>query len=140
MKRPGLTLIELLIVVIIVGVLALISIPNFSGARSAALHAHAQNSMAHIAHAAKIWNAEQGTAAAPFPTVNDGTFEANLGTGVTGIDLTGIDSDPIWDYNLNGATSNITATFNGTASNACTDGKSFTYNLVTNVFSTFTCK
>lgn len=139
MKHVAITLLELLIVIIILGVLALVAIPNYRGLPAAALHAHAQNSMAYIAHAAKIWSAEFGTQATPYPgPVSHGSFEAKLGTAVTGIDLQAIDAEKIWHYALSNDL--ITATFQSSASSVCAKGSSFSYNLTTDSFTAFKCR
>ena len=68
-SRKGFTLIELMIVVVIIGILAAIAIPNFINMQSRAKEASVRNN----AHTVQL-------AAEDFCVQNDGVYAADLGT------------------------------------------------------------
>lgn len=59
MRRKGFTLLELLIVVIVIGILATIAIPQFLNSVEKARVAKAKNALGLIAHAEKMYRAER---------------------------------------------------------------------------------
>lgn len=61
MNKRGLTLIELLIVVVIVGILAAIAIPVYNGYTQRARRADAKTALQQIRAAQEMWKAEKGS-------------------------------------------------------------------------------
>ena len=57
----GLTLIELLMVIVIVGVLAAIAIPTYSGYMTRARRAEAKTALEQVRAAQEMWRAEKGS-------------------------------------------------------------------------------
>ena len=60
-KEKGLTLIELLIVIIIVGILAAIAIPTYRGYMQRARRADAKTALEQVRAAQEMWRAEKGS-------------------------------------------------------------------------------
>jgi type II secretory pathway pseudopilin PulG len=116
--RKSVTLLELLIVVVIVGVLATSAVPTYNGVIRRARISKALNAMALITQAEKIAQIESGgfidtespnlnnTIGAAAPDIDCAADDAT--TCQTGINLSSIDSDEDWDYEVDGNT--ITAT------------------------------
>jgi prepilin-type N-terminal cleavage/methylation domain-containing protein len=130
-REKAVTLLELLVVMVIIGIVALIAIPNYQGASLAAFNGEADNAMAIIVDAEKIAEIQGGA----FVNFAAGGANAAVGTAAagnnnSGIDLTGIDSSTHWAFSVNGNI--ITATSSGGA--AC-----YSYDLVANTFGPFTC-
>ncbi len=59
-KEKGLTLIELLIVILIVGVLAAVAIPTYTGYMQRARRADAKTALEQVRAAQEMWRAEKG--------------------------------------------------------------------------------
>jgi type IV pilus assembly protein PilE len=60
-SRVGLTLIELLMVIVIVGVLAAIAVPMYSGYMQRARRADAKTALEQVRAAQEMWRAEKGS-------------------------------------------------------------------------------
>ncbi len=77
-RSDGFTLIELMLVVVLIGILAAIAIPNFLGYQAKARRSESYSNLAAIATAEKSYQAEEGIflAVAPFP---DFTLYGGLG-------------------------------------------------------------
>ncbi|MBU2103347.1 MAG: type II secretion system protein [Candidatus Omnitrophota bacterium] len=112
--KKAMTLIELLIVVVIIGILATTMIVNYQGTSRAALRAKARHALSIIGQAEKIVRSDTGA----WATL------ANL-PGATGIDFTPINNDVHFTYAIAGTVA--TATRRGTA-------QTVTYNFGTNVW------
>jgi len=99
-SRVGLTLIELLMVIVIVGVLAAIAVPMYSGYMQRARRADAKTALEQVRAAQEMWRAEKGSYA-----IDDGG-----GTAVTklrttmGAPNTTISNYYTWDFTVKTAT------------------------------------
>ena len=96
-SRVGLTLIELLMVIVIVGVLAAIAVPMYSGYMQRARRADAKTALEQVRAAQEMWRAEKGTYCI------DGTAEATLRTTM-GAPATTISSYYTWSFTVKTAT------------------------------------
>jgi type IV pilus assembly protein PilE len=61
MNRKGITLIELLVVIVIVGILATVAIPIYTGYMQRARRADAKTALEHVRAAQEMWRAEKGS-------------------------------------------------------------------------------
>ena len=102
----GLTLIELLIVIVIVGILAAIAIPSYSGYMTRARRADAKTALEQIRAAQEMWRAERGSYCI------GGTAQAALRTTMGAPDAT-ISNYYTWNFTVllaNSFTARATAT------------------------------
>ncbi|MDD3297145.1 MAG: prepilin-type N-terminal cleavage/methylation domain-containing protein [Candidatus Omnitrophica bacterium] len=90
--RKGFTLLELLIVVIVVGILATIAIPQFLTSVEKARVAKAKNALGLISHAEKMYRAENDEYVALEVSGDDDTALDNY------IELDQIRNDNDWNY------------------------------------------
>jgi type IV pilus assembly protein PilE len=60
MNKKGITLVELLIVIVIVGILAAIAIPSYTNYMVRARRADAKTALEHVRAAQEMWRAERG--------------------------------------------------------------------------------
>jgi type IV pilus assembly protein PilE len=99
-SKAGLTLIELLMVIVIVGVLAAIAVPMYSGYMQRARRADAKIALEQVRAAQEMWRAEKGSYA-----IDDGN-----GTAVTklqttmGAPATTISNYYTWSFTVKTAT------------------------------------
>ena len=99
-SRVGLTLIELLMVIVIVGVLAAIAVPMYSGYMQRARRADAKTALEQVRAAQEMWRAEKGSYA-----IDDGggTALAKLRTTM-GAPATTISNYYTWSFTVKTAT------------------------------------
>lgn len=93
--RRGMTLIELMIVVSIIGILAAIVIPRFSNATDEARATYAVSTMKILAGALERYHAEYGDWPAD---VNPGLFPSELEPYLVGTDFDNDVNGGVWDY------------------------------------------
>jgi type IV pilus assembly protein PilE len=88
-NHKGITLLELLVVIVIVGILAAVAIPSYNGYLLRARRADAKTVLEQIRAAQEMWRAERGSYA-----INDGN-----GTAVAKLTNTmGVPASPVGDY------------------------------------------
>ena len=107
--RKGFTLIELIVVVIVIGILATVAVPQYLKATERAKGGKAQNAIALIAQGEKLYRAENDT------YLNVAAAGANAALG-SYVELLSVDADTDWRYTVTGATTSaflVTATRNG---------------------------
>lgn len=98
--RKGFTLIELIIVVIVIGILATIAVPQYMTATERAYGGKARNALALISQGEKLRRAETDTYTA---YGNKAQINAGLGTY---IELDAVAADADWNYSVD----NVSAT------------------------------
>ena len=96
-SKVGITLIELLVVIVIVGVLAAIAVPMYSGYMQRARRADAKTALEQVRAAQEMWRAEKGSYCI------DGTAEATLQTTM-GAPATTISNYYTWSFTVKTAT------------------------------------
>lgn len=95
--KKGFTLIELIIVIIIVGILATLAVPQYIKAVERAKRGKALNAIGLITRTEKMYRAVYDA----YVNVADGSFNATLGNYT---ELTEVDADADWGYDVTGAT------------------------------------
>ena len=100
-RRLGWTLIELLIVVVMVGIVATLALPNYKKMKDATFDKEAIASLKLIAAAEKVYRLEQGGfAGADSTDVVNARLKLSLPTG----------DDKKWDYSVVESAGNFTST------------------------------
>ena len=99
LTRKGFTLIELIVVVVVIGILATIAVPQYLKATERAKGGKGKVAIALIAQGEKQYRTEMDN----YVAVSAKAANAGLGNY---IDLTGVDIDSDWNY----AVANITTT------------------------------
>jgi len=132
MKRSGFTLIELIVVVIVIGILATLAIPQYLRATERAKSAKARHALGVIAQAEKLFRADStdgqytlcaGTAAGCGAATSIGGFVELtdiVGTGVAGT------GDRDWSYDVAAVAGAGTPTFTATATRQGNDSTTIT--------------
>lgn len=99
-SKTGITLIELLIVVVIVGILAAVAIPVYTGYMQRARRADAKTALEQVRAAQEMWRAERGSYA----------IDAGGNTAETILQNTmGAPANPVGDYNWSFTVKNANA-------------------------------
>ncbi len=121
--KKGFTLLELRIVVIVIGILASIAIPQFLNAVEKGRVAKAKNALGLIAHAEKMYRAEIDTYFdVDSDNLNGEDDEVDLGDY---IELTSVDEDQDWIYSTDDITA-ITFTVTATKAQGANSGATIT--------------
>jgi prepilin-type N-terminal cleavage/methylation domain-containing protein len=83
-KQSGFTIVELLIVIVVIGILAAITIVAYNGIQNRAKTTTAQSAANNVAKKAEIYNTEQSAYPATFATLSGATPDKSYAlTGVT---------------------------------------------------------
>ena len=120
LRKKGFTLVELIVVVIVIGILATVAVPQYLKATERAKLGKARNAMALIAQGEKLYRAD-------LDTYINTALDANNAVLGPYVELVDVDADPDWSYQVTGAGAGaflITATRTGGSNN----GESITLN------------
>jgi len=105
-RRTSFTLIELIIVIIVIGILATVAIPQYLKAVERAKGSKARHALGLIAQAEKMYRAENDT----YVDFAAGAANADPGLGAF-VELADVDADVDWTYSVGGSATNaFTAT------------------------------
>jgi type IV pilus assembly protein PilE len=99
-KEKGLTLIELLIVIVIVGLLAAVAIPIYTGYMQRARRADAKTALEQVRAAQEMWRAEKGS----YATDGGGNSAETILQNTMGASNTTISSYYTWSFTVKTAT------------------------------------
>ena len=100
MRKKGFTLVELMVVIIIMGILATLAIPNYNNSLERALGQEAKANLKLIAAAERIYRMETNTY---YPSFGNETNIANINSNLK-LSLT----EAKWDYSVTGGASTFT--------------------------------
>ncbi len=121
----GFTLIELLIVVIVIGILAAVAVPQFTTATERAKSAKALSALNIVAQAEKMYRGERDVY---IDCANNSAITTNLGNY---IDMTDAMSDSDWSYTVTGSsTTAFLVTAKRLAGSAAVKDKTITFDQV----------
>ena len=98
--KKGFTLIELIIVVIVIGILATLAVPQYLRAVERAKGGKARHALGLIAQAEKMYRSDNDT----YIAVADGAYNATLGSYV---ELAELDTDVDWDYVVSAVSASV---------------------------------
>ncbi len=105
--KKGFTLIELVIVIVIIGILAIIAVPIYRGYTRRAMAAEGRALVGSVASAQRIYFAEHSTSGAPYLAV------ANTGYNAT-LDVDARSNRYFTTYSVTAGANNFAVTTNGT--------------------------
>ena len=131
MNKRGFTLIELIIVIIVIGILAMVAIPQYLRATERARIGKGINALGLISKAEKMYRAQNDT----YIAANNSALNDAAGLGGF-VELGPVVVDPDFDYAVTGTVSTFTAvatrtggSYNGKLINMTDDGNLSQYGL-----------
>jgi len=128
MDKKSFTLLELMIVVVIIGILAIIGLVSSGRVRVKSKAAKAKHAISLIAEAEKMYQMSYGV----YWPVGVGAVNAGIGANATGMNISAVDNDTDFNYSVTGAAAavNINAN-NPIVHGTCGAGSLITLNLPT---------
>jgi len=144
MTKRAFTLIELIVTLIIIGILAALSLPQFGKTREHALGKEAIANLKLIAAAEKIYRMEAVTGYYPIPAgiVNDTGGNAAINTNLRlsiPLGTSPLYTDRNWNYSVSGAANTFSSTATRTATGGSYSGCTYTIDQSTDAPTTGGC-